>query len=198
MVTEAVGELTDAPAVETPTPCRSTCPSTAHLPRDYVARDDVRMEAYRRLAAVTTAADVDDVLRRVDRPLRPAAAARRGAARRRAAACRVPAPRHPGGVGAEGPGAIRRMGAAEVAGSAPASACRERSQVLPDVVIVPIAATRRRVAPAGPSQVAPRDRSARRPRYAPPDETSPLAARRGLSSRSLGSGCRAPALLERA
>ena len=29
-------------------------PVTAHLPRDYIARDDVRMEAYRRLAAVTT------------------------------------------------------------------------------------------------------------------------------------------------
>ena len=41
--------------------CRSTCRSTAHLPRDYIARDDVRMEAYRRLAAVTTPADVDDV-----------------------------------------------------------------------------------------------------------------------------------------
>jgi len=33
----------------------------AYLPRDYVSRDDVRMEAYRRLAAVTTEADVDDV-----------------------------------------------------------------------------------------------------------------------------------------
>ncbi len=36
-------------------------PVTAHLPREYIARDDVRMEAYRRLAAVTTLDDVDDV-----------------------------------------------------------------------------------------------------------------------------------------
>src|SRR5207248_6316456 len=36
-------------------------PVTAHLPREYVARDDVRMEAYRRLAAVTTPEDVEDV-----------------------------------------------------------------------------------------------------------------------------------------
>ena len=36
-------------------------PVDAHLPADYVARDDVRMEAYRRLAAVTDPADVDDV-----------------------------------------------------------------------------------------------------------------------------------------
>jgi transcription-repair coupling factor (superfamily II helicase) len=36
-------------------------PITAHLPREYVARDDVRMEAYRRLAAVESPADVDDV-----------------------------------------------------------------------------------------------------------------------------------------
>ena len=61
MVTEAVGELTDSPRPR-PAPYRSICPSTAHLPRDYIARDDVRMEAYRRLAAVTTADDVDDVV----------------------------------------------------------------------------------------------------------------------------------------
>ena len=36
-------------------------PVTAHLPTAYVGRDDVRMEAYRRLAAVTTNEDVDDI-----------------------------------------------------------------------------------------------------------------------------------------
>jgi transcription-repair coupling factor (superfamily II helicase) len=36
-------------------------PVDANLPREYVARDDVRMEAYRRLAAVTSEDDVDDV-----------------------------------------------------------------------------------------------------------------------------------------
>jgi transcription-repair coupling factor (superfamily II helicase) len=43
-------------------------PVTAHLPREYIARDDVRMEAYRRLAAATTADEVADVEREwVDR-----------------------------------------------------------------------------------------------------------------------------------
>jgi transcription-repair coupling factor (superfamily II helicase) len=36
-------------------------PVDANLPSDYVTRDDVRMEAYRRLGAVETPADVDDV-----------------------------------------------------------------------------------------------------------------------------------------
>ena len=60
MVTEAVDELTDAKH-EQPDDVQIDLPVTAHLPREYVARDDVRMEAYRRLAAVTTAADVEDV-----------------------------------------------------------------------------------------------------------------------------------------
>ncbi len=60
MVTEAVGELTGEVRHE-PEEVRIDVPVTAHLPRDYIARDDVRMEAYRRLAAVTTTADVDDV-----------------------------------------------------------------------------------------------------------------------------------------
>jgi transcription-repair coupling factor (superfamily II helicase) len=60
MVTEAVGELTgEAP----PAPVEVTIdvPLDAHLPLDYVARDDVRMEAYRRLAAVTAPADIEDI-----------------------------------------------------------------------------------------------------------------------------------------
>ena len=60
MVTEAVGELTGE-LPEPPTEVQIDVPVTAHLPREYIARDDVRMEAYRRLAAVTTVADVDDV-----------------------------------------------------------------------------------------------------------------------------------------
>jgi transcription-repair coupling factor (superfamily II helicase) len=60
MVTEAVGELTGE-LPETPIEVQIDVPVTAHLPREYIARDDVRMEAYRRLAAVTTVADVDDV-----------------------------------------------------------------------------------------------------------------------------------------
>ena len=60
MVTEAVSELTGE---ELPQPVEITIdmPVTAHIPRDYVARDDLRMEAYRRLAAVASRADVDDI-----------------------------------------------------------------------------------------------------------------------------------------
>src|SRR5205085_1542206 len=60
LVTEAVGELTGELPAE-PVEVTIDLPVDAHLPRDYVTRDDVRMEAYRRLAAVTEPADVDDV-----------------------------------------------------------------------------------------------------------------------------------------
>jgi len=60
MVTEAVGELTGE-VPDQPAEVQIDVPVTAHLPRDYIARDDVRMEAYRRLAAVTSESDVDDV-----------------------------------------------------------------------------------------------------------------------------------------
>jgi transcription-repair coupling factor (superfamily II helicase) len=60
MVTEAVGELNGEP-VEEPVDITIDVPVDANLPREYVQRDDVRMEAYRRLAAVTAVADVDDI-----------------------------------------------------------------------------------------------------------------------------------------
>jgi transcription-repair coupling factor (superfamily II helicase) len=60
MVTEAVGELKGEPVPE-PLDITIDVPVDANLPRDYVQRDDVRMEAYRRLAAVTAVADVDDI-----------------------------------------------------------------------------------------------------------------------------------------
>jgi len=60
MVVEAVGELKGDP-VPQPTELTIDVPVDANLPREYVARDDVRMEAYRRLAAVTTPGDVDDI-----------------------------------------------------------------------------------------------------------------------------------------
>ncbi|HEY7104828.1 MAG TPA: transcription-repair coupling factor [Acidimicrobiia bacterium] len=60
MVTEAVGELKGEPVAE-PLDITVDLPVDANLPRSYVARDDVRMEAYRRLAAVTDPADVEDV-----------------------------------------------------------------------------------------------------------------------------------------
>jgi transcription-repair coupling factor (superfamily II helicase) len=37
-------------------------PDAAHLPSDYVEAEDVRLEAYRRLAAVRTVEQIDDVL----------------------------------------------------------------------------------------------------------------------------------------
>ncbi len=60
MVTEAVGELKGEPRQE-PLEITVDLPVDANLPRDYVTRDDVRMEAYRRLAAVVDPADVDDI-----------------------------------------------------------------------------------------------------------------------------------------
>lgn len=53
---ELSGEMTEPPAEVT-----IEIPVRANLPADYVARDDVRMEAYRRLAAVAEPQDVDDV-----------------------------------------------------------------------------------------------------------------------------------------
>ncbi len=60
MVTEAVGELTGERPPE-PFEVNIDVPVDANLPRDYVSRDDVRMEAYRRLAAVTSHGDVEDI-----------------------------------------------------------------------------------------------------------------------------------------
>ncbi|HEY3240008.1 MAG TPA: transcription-repair coupling factor [Acidimicrobiia bacterium] len=60
MVTEAVGELTGETPPE-PIEIAVDLPVTASIPRDYIARDDLRMEAYRRLAAVGSRADVDDI-----------------------------------------------------------------------------------------------------------------------------------------
>ena len=60
LVTEAVSELKGEP-VEPPIEVTIDLPVDAHLPRAYVARDVVRMEAYRRLAAVRDPDDVADV-----------------------------------------------------------------------------------------------------------------------------------------
>jgi transcription-repair coupling factor (superfamily II helicase) len=60
MVTEAVAELKGETPVELPE-ITLDVPVDAHLPRAYVERDDLRMEAYRRLAEVTSASDVADI-----------------------------------------------------------------------------------------------------------------------------------------
>jgi transcription-repair coupling factor (superfamily II helicase) len=91
MVVEAVGEL-KGDSVPEPPDLTIDVPIDANLPRDYVARDDVRMEAYRRLAAVTTPADVDDIRDEwEDRygPPPPAAEALLAVARLRAECARV-------------------------------------------------------------------------------------------------------------
>ena len=55
-VAEARGEARPAPPTVS-----VDVPEDAHLPKDYVAAEDARLEAYRRLAAATTTEDVDDI-----------------------------------------------------------------------------------------------------------------------------------------
>ncbi|MHB1139729.1 MAG: transcription-repair coupling factor, partial [Microthrixaceae bacterium] len=67
MVNEAIAELNGEP-VEVPDEITLELPAPAFLPPDYVEREDLRLDAYRRLAAVESAADVDDIaLEWVDR-----------------------------------------------------------------------------------------------------------------------------------
>src|SRR5689334_16177955 len=137
MVTEAVGELTGT-APEEPEEVQIDVPVTANLPRDYIARDDVRMEAYRRLAAVTTLADVDDIRAEWDDrygPPPPAAEALLDVARLRAACLRL-------GIRAV---AVQkghaRFDGWQMRKSQEARLKRlvARAQVLPDAVVVPVA-----------------------------------------------------------
>jgi transcription-repair coupling factor (superfamily II helicase) len=139
MVTEAVGELTGE-VPEPPAEVQIDLPLTAHLPVDYIGRDDVRMEAYRRLAAVTSADDVEDVRAEwEDRygPPPPPAAALLDVARLRAACLRLD---------------IRAVsvqkGRARLDGWHLRKSQEVRlqrmvagAQVLPDAVVVPIAAS---------------------------------------------------------
>ncbi|HEV3225403.1 MAG TPA: transcription-repair coupling factor [Acidimicrobiales bacterium] len=60
MVNEAVAELKGEPLRE-PAEIKLDLPIDANLPADYVVREDLRLEAYRRLAAVTTPAEVADI-----------------------------------------------------------------------------------------------------------------------------------------
>ncbi len=60
MVSEAVAELKGEP-IRPPAEVKIDIPVDAHLPPDYVPGGEQRLEAYRRLAAVTTQAEVDDV-----------------------------------------------------------------------------------------------------------------------------------------
>jgi transcription-repair coupling factor (superfamily II helicase) len=60
MVSEAVAEMKGEPLRE-PAEIKLDLPVDAHLPADYVTREDLRLEAYRRLATVVAHADVDDI-----------------------------------------------------------------------------------------------------------------------------------------
>jgi transcription-repair coupling factor (superfamily II helicase) len=60
MVTEAVGEMKGEPPRE-PSELKLDVPTDAYLPTDYVSKEESRLEAYRRLAAVTSADEVDDI-----------------------------------------------------------------------------------------------------------------------------------------
>src|SRR5204863_6452312 len=60
MVNEVVAELKGEP-VQEPAEIKLDLPLDAHLPKEYVPREDLRLEAYRRLAAVTTEVEVEDI-----------------------------------------------------------------------------------------------------------------------------------------
>src|SRR2546423_12047065 len=60
MVSEAVAEL-KGEEIRQPAEIKLDLPINANLPAAYVAREDLRLEAYRRLALVTTHREVDDI-----------------------------------------------------------------------------------------------------------------------------------------
>src|SRR5215471_13627210 len=91
MVSEAVAELKGETPRE-PAEIKLDLPLDAHMPKDYVPREDLRLEAYRRLAAVTSEAEVDDIRNEwQDRygPVPPPAAALLDVARLRAECVRT-------------------------------------------------------------------------------------------------------------
>jgi len=60
MVAEAVAEMKGEP-LRQPVEVKIDIPSDAHLPAGYVEREDLRLEAYRRLAAVGAEPEVEDI-----------------------------------------------------------------------------------------------------------------------------------------
>jgi len=60
MVSEAVAELKGEPVKE-PAEIKLDLPLAANLPREYVQKEELRLEAYRRLASVTTDDEVADI-----------------------------------------------------------------------------------------------------------------------------------------
>ena len=92
MVSEAVSELKGEPRPQ-PVELSLDLPDAAHLPATYVEAEDVRLEAYRRLAAVRTEERDRGRAHRVGGPVRTAAGTGRRPARRGPAAGGVPAAR---------------------------------------------------------------------------------------------------------
>jgi transcription-repair coupling factor (superfamily II helicase) len=91
MVSEAVAEMKGEP-LRVPAEIKLDLPVDAHLPADYVTREDLRLEAYRRLATLVTHAEVDDIEAEwLDRygPLPPAAIALLGIGHLRAECART-------------------------------------------------------------------------------------------------------------
>jgi transcription-repair coupling factor (superfamily II helicase) len=63
LVAEAVSEMEGRPVEDTgPPEVRIDLPVDAHIPEPYIADQELRLEAYRRLAATTTNDEVDDVV----------------------------------------------------------------------------------------------------------------------------------------
>jgi transcription-repair coupling factor (superfamily II helicase) len=92
LVAEAVSELEGREPVPPPAEVRIDLPVDAHLPETYVADQELRLEAYRRLATTASNDQVDDVAAEwADRfgPLPPAAEALVALARLRVEALRV-------------------------------------------------------------------------------------------------------------
>jgi transcription-repair coupling factor (superfamily II helicase) len=120
LVAEAVAEMKGEP-VRVPVELNIDVPSDAHLPASYVEREDLRLEAYRRLAQVSTNDEVDDVRSEwIDRfgPPPPAAEGLLAVARLRVECLRTgvtdvtvtplrPGQRGPGTHSATGPGTKR-------------------------------------------------------------------------------------------
>ncbi len=61
MVTEAVSEMKGEPLPNKPAEIKLDVPTDSFLPGEYVTKEELRLEAYRRLADVITQAQVDDI-----------------------------------------------------------------------------------------------------------------------------------------
>ena len=61
LVTEAVSEMKGEEPVAVVPELKLDIATNAFLPTDYVSKEEMRLDAYRRLAAVTTTTDVDDI-----------------------------------------------------------------------------------------------------------------------------------------